>query len=140
LTGRTANSGRPNLEGNQDKEKRDFVATYGHRADDDEIHGIRRFEVARLICPMRLTVSTSSVRKEFDVTFVENWSRLNYSTRAKAHKFGSLANYTTGRGLSIIDVDTIFRPIHLTPTWEDADLSMMYLNSQTDVHAWMNFY
>lgn len=91
-------------------------------------------------CSLRLSVP-SSTRRQFDIAFVENWRRYGYSERFRCHKYICSANVTTGKGYSVERVETIFRPVHMTPSWNEKDvITTMYLNSKTDVHAWMNFY
>lgn len=121
---------------NQSKEKSDFLAIYGPLANDEEVHGIRKYEVARVLCPLRLYTAN----RIFDVVFVEEYSRLNFSIRAQSFKYVSTANVASGKGFNLIELPTIFRPIHLTPNWDCLDEKIMYLNQRTDVHAWMHFW
>lgn len=116
------------------------MTVYRADANDEDVHGIRRFEVVRLLCPLRIGVLTHAGEIEFDVAFVEAWSRSNFSERSKAHRFKRKDNLESETGLSIIDIKIIFRPVHMTPTWDNKDPDTIFLNHRTDTHAWMNFY
>lgn len=124
---------------NRSRVRNDFVTLY--RSDWDTQEGVRRVDVARLICIMRLTVP-GLTSEFFDVVYVDNWKRREYSERFRCYKYISSANLSTGAGFSIERVSSIFRPVHMTPNW-NVDLGQsqsMYLNSKVDVHGWMNFY
>jgi hypothetical protein len=90
------------------------------------------------LSPIRIFV-TSENNAQFDVAFVQNWKRAEYSTRACSYKYRS-GGYQDPYTYAVEDIRTIFRPVHMTPQWEEDDELLMYLNSKTDIHAWMNFY
>jgi hypothetical protein len=123
---------------NRVRKKNDFLALYRADADEEDIHGVRRFDIARLLCPIRITLPCDN-NSTFDVAFVQNYKRLDFSERFRSYRYRTIpANDRSA--YSVEDIRAVFRPVHMTPQWDENNMQTMYLNPKTDLHAWMNLY
>lgn len=120
------------------KERQDFIALYSQRATDADCYGIARVDIARLVAGLQVRIKHLGI--SFDVVFVELWQHLGYAERDFAHKYRRVANPNTGYGYAIELVDSVYRPVHMTPRWEDVTGNTWYLNTKTDMDAWMQLY
>lgn len=135
----TDNWGHASL--NSSKKKNDFVALWRSDAHDEHIYGVRRFDVSRLLSPMRLSIPCEN-NAVFDVAFLQNYKRSEYSSRFRCYKYRSRSSIDgeSRQAFSVEDIAIIFRPVHMTPQWDEDTTINVYLNPKTDLHAWMNFY
>jgi hypothetical protein len=123
-----------------DRVRNDFVALYRADWDDDNTHGLRRVDIGRIIFLFRIYLPTKG-KISFDVVYLENWTRADYSDRFRVQKYKNSAHLGEGRGYSFESVDCIFRPVQMMPSFSGVeDPSTKYLNSKTDIHAWMNLH
>lgn len=117
----------------------DFIALYRADWNHPRVHGLRRVDIAKVLCPMAIIVPGYH-RERFQVVYTEELRRCDYSVRAKCTKFKLNGNLETLRGYNLEDVETIFRPVHMTPEWHDNTERVYYLNNKTDIHAWMELW
>jgi hypothetical protein len=123
-----------------DRIRNDFIALYRADWDDDQIHGLRRFDIGRIIFLLRIFLPARR-NITFDLVYLENWTRADHSDRFRVQRYRSSANLNEGRGYSFESIDCVFRPVQMMPSFSSIeDPCTKYLNSKTDIHAWMNLH
>jgi hypothetical protein len=95
-----------------DRVRNDFIALYRSDWDDENTHGLRRVDIGRIVFLLRIYLPTRQ-NISFDVVYLENWTRADYSDRFRVQKYKCSANSSGSRGYSFESIDCIFRPVQM---------------------------